>query len=208
MFGVKMRIWKAAVAATLFCCFTAAHADQSYEFVRVSCVPENGMLAVEYRLLHDSVAGYLWKDPRESPKALQKHDLYRARGLDMSCIVGNATYVLKGTQSEETEAHNGACPEVFLDVTRNGQPFFRHVVLGDSCNRLPALMRFTIGENTKHHEPEAEVCYRGAFDQMLPLYQERQSCEWIFGDEDFAKRFPIDEDAIRRVTERVKKVVE
>jgi hypothetical protein len=43
---------------------------------------------------------------------------------------------------------------------------------------------------------------------MLPLYQERQSCEWIFGDKDFAKRFPIDEDAIRRVTERVKKAVE
>jgi hypothetical protein len=201
-----MKLCKAVLAAMLFFCFSAAYADQSYDFVRISCLPENGLLDVEYRLLHDSVAGYLWKDPRESPKPLQKHDFYRARGLDTSCTVGSATYVLKASQDEETEAHNGGCPEVFLDVTRNGKPFFRHVVLGGSCNGHPSVMRFTIGELTRSGEPEAEVCYTSAADQMLSLYRERQSCEWIFGNQDFGKKFPIDEAAIRRFTDRVEQV--
>jgi ribosomal protein L31 len=203
-----MKLHKSLLMALLWFCWPGASADTSYDFVRIACVPANGMLDVEYRRLHDSVAGYLWKDPRESPKSLREHGFYRARGLDTSCTIGNATYVIRSTQNEETNAMNGGCPEVYLDVSRNGKPFFREVVLGDSCNGHPSLRRFTVGEMTKRGGPEAEVCYTSADDQMLPLYQDRQACEWTFGNDDFAKRFPIDEDAIGRFFARLKKVTE
>lgn len=38
-------------------CAGTAQADTSYDFVRIACVPENGLLAVEYRMLHDAVSG-------------------------------------------------------------------------------------------------------------------------------------------------------
>jgi hypothetical protein len=194
--GEAVKFQKTMLAALLSFCCAGARADNTYDFVRIACVPANGMLDLEYRRLHDSVAGALWKDPRESPKSLLEHGFHRARGLDTSCTIGKATYVIRATQDEETGGLNGACPEVFLDVSRNGKPFFRKVVLGDSCNGHPSLRRFTVGEFTRQGGPEAEVCYTSAGDQGLPLYQERQACEWIFGEQDFAKRFPVDEAAI------------
>jgi hypothetical protein len=204
-----MKRWIMILAALPLCWSAAARADVTYDFVRYACVPENGMLDVEYRGLHDSVAGIRSKDPVESPKVLQQQGFYRARGFQASCRIGQATYVIKASQDEPSNAMCGGAPSVYLDVTRNGKPLFRNVVFGDeSCNGQPSLQRFTIGEITPSWRtgPEALACYSSGRDQTaMPGAQPPQICQWTFGDADFSQRFPVDQGAIEKIFVRPQK---
>jgi hypothetical protein len=197
------------LAALPLCWSAGARADVTYDFVRYACVPENGMLDVEYRGLHDSVAGIRSDDPAESPKVLQQQGFYRARGFQAACQIGTATYVIKASQGEPSNAICGGAPSVYLDVTRNGKPMFRNVVFADQdCNGQPSLQRFTIGEITPawRDGPEALACYSsGRDDAAIPGAQPPQVCQWTFGADGFGKRFPVDEDAIRRIFVRAQK---
>lgn len=200
-----MKRWTTILAALPLCWCTGARADVTYDFIRYACVPENGMLDVEYRGLHDAVAGALWDKPTETPKALQRQGFYRARGFQATCTVGKATYVIRATQDLPNEhVMCGETPEVYLDVTRNGKPLFHDVVFGDdSCSNVPSLKRFTVGEITfpwrREGPPEVQACYsNGRPDTYEAGLEPRQICQWTFGEEDLRKRFPVDEDAIRK----------
>jgi len=198
-----MKRWLMILATLPMCWSAGARADVTYDFVRYACVPENGMLDVEYRGLHDSVAGIRSNDPAESPKVLQQNGFYRARGFQATCTIGHATYVIKASQDEPSNAICGGVPSVYLDVTRNGKPFFHNVLFGDaSCNRQPSLQRFTIGEIAPSWRDGAEAlaCYSsGRDDTAMQGAQPPQVCQWTFGEADFAKRFPVDERAIGNI---------
>jgi hypothetical protein len=204
-----MKRWTAVLAMVPICWCMNAHAEVTYDFIRYACVPENGMLDVEYRGLHDSVAGIRTHDPADSPKVLQQNGFYRARGFEAACTIGQATYTIKATQNEPSETMCGGSPEVYLNVTRNGKPFFHDVLFGDdSCNGRPSLKRFTIGEITPSWRsgPEIQACYSyGKPESYEPGLEPRQICQWTFGNADFGKRFPVDQDAIGKVFARQQK---
>jgi hypothetical protein len=181
-----------------------ARADVTYDYVRIACVPETGLLDVQYRGLHDAVTGRRVGDTAQSRAALEAHGFYRPRGLLFTCKLGDVSYVIKAEQDEPRE--QGMCsadPAVWLDVSRNGAPMFRKVVFGGNCEQMPALTRLTIGDGLPPESwappdsaTEAHVCYTSGRDN------ESETCKWLFGKREFAKTFPLDQHGIARLAGR------
>jgi hypothetical protein len=174
--------------------FHPAQADTMKDFVRVSCVPEAGLLDVEYRDLHDSVAGYPG-DGEARNAGLVRAGFLDPHGLKTACTLGGVTYAISTEQGPQTQSMCGDSPEVYLTVTRNGHAVFSKVVFGNSCNGLPSVMRFTAGEVPRSWRGrEAQFCYSTGKDT------DPVACEWTFGEPaQFGKRFPIDQERLQRV---------
>ncbi|MFC5458559.1 hypothetical protein [Massilia niabensis] len=137
-----------------------SHADTSKDFVRIACVPAAGMLDVENRYLHDSVAGARSHQDKKRNKALLQAGFHDPRGLKFTCVLGKVTYVISAEQDATSNRMCGGSPEVFLSVTRNGAAFLSDVVFGSSCNQLPFITRFTVGDGSRSWRGrETEVCY-------------------------------------------------
>lgn len=174
--------------------FHAAKADTMKDFVRLACVPEAGLLDVEFRNLHDSVAG----DPRgpdQRNAMLAREGFHDAHGLKFSCELGEVTYSISAEQDPPSERMCGGNPEIYLTVTRGGEKFFTNVIFGESCNRLPSVMRFAVGDGPNSWRGrETQVCYSTG-KETDPVV-----CEWTFGNRaNFDKRFPIDGQRLQRI---------
>lgn len=193
------RIMKKALLFTLLGSLLAlgtAHADTSKDFVRVACVPEAGLFDVEVRTLHDSVAGFQTQHDRNAVLAAAGfHDPHR---LKFSCDLGGIRYAVAAQQDETSERMCGGQPEIYVTVTRNDEKLLSNVVFGESCNGLPSVTKFTVGDGPKSlRGRETQVCYANGKENDLPV------CDWTFGDAaGFGKRFPVDEDRIRNIVTR------
>lgn len=176
----------------------ASHADTSADFVRIACVAENGLLDVAYRSLHDSVSGNREADKSGVSTALSIAGFHRPRGLRFTCDLDGAEYIITASQAETTNFMCGGSPDIVLTVTRNGAGLFSDVVFGASCQQLPSLMRFTIGDGAKSWRGrETEACYATGKDA------EPEHCEWTFGPQAaFDERFPVDQNVIDRIVKR------
>lgn len=154
-----------------------ARADTVRDFVRTACVPEAGLLDVEYRGLHDSVAvDRGGKEQRNS--ALAQAGFHPPRGLKLSCRLGDVSYAIATDQGPTSERRCGGSPEVYLSITRNGEKILSDVVLGESCQGLPSVTRITIGDGPQSWRGrETQLCYSKEGDSGKP------QCEWIFGDQ-------------------------
>lgn len=174
-----------------------AHADTSPDFVRIACVPENGLLDVEARQLHDSVAGQP-RAPSGPGTALSRAGFHRPDGLRFTCDLDGARYTISSEQGESSNAMCGGSPPMSLTVTRNGTVIFSDVMFGYSCLQRPSLMRFTIGDGAKSWRGrETLACYATGQDGDV------DQCEWTSGsDAEFNKRFPVDQAAIGRIVNR------
>ncbi|QYF91668.1 hypothetical protein KY495_12715 [Massilia sp. PAMC28688] len=175
----------------------AAHADTTKELVRIACVPEAGLLDVEIRGLHDSVA----TDPKHRVRReaiLAKAGFHDPRGLKSSCVLGNVTYLVTTERGAQSNAICGASPHVYLTVTRNGEKLFSDVIFGSSCQELPSLTRFTVGDGPHSWRGrETRACYS-------PGTQEAgEVCEWTSGDAaQFSRRFPVEQETISQILTR------
>jgi hypothetical protein len=176
----------------------SSRADTSPDFVRVACVPENGLLDVESRTLHDSVAGRPAAETSGVATALAGAGFHRPRGLRLTCDLDGALYVITAEQGETSNYMCGGSPDVHLTVTRDGAALFSDVVFGASCSMRPSVMRFTIGDGAKSWRGrETMVCY------AIGTGEDPEHCEWTFGTPaDFNKRFPVDQNAVDRIGSR------
>ena len=176
-----------------------SYADTSFDFVRITCVPENGLLDAEYRSLHDSVAGKPGADKSALSAGLSNAGFHRPRGLQITCDLGGVKYVIAAEQDETSNAMCGGSPDIVLNVTRNGIVLFTDVVFGYSCKELPSLMRFTIGDGEKSWRGrEMRACYASGDDR------DPERCEWTSGPQQAwpAARFPVNQEAIKRIVKR------
>jgi hypothetical protein len=171
-------------------------ADIFNEFVRIACVPENGMLDIDTRRLHDSVSSTPKGQSKDSDSALANAGFYQPRKLKFTCELGDIKYVIEADQGEATNFMCGASPEISLNVKRNGIPVFADVPFGKSCTGRPSVMRITIGDGNKSWRGrEMETCYATGEDLDV------RHCEWTSGqDSVFAKRYPVNEAALKRIT--------
>lgn len=172
-----------------------AKADRSHPFVRVACIPENGLLDIETRGLHDSVATKRGATPEGTNDALARGGFHRPNQLKLTCELGDVKYVIEANQGPQTQYLCGAVPDINLNVTRNGAPLLSNVTFGHSCAGRPSVMRITIGDGAQSWRGrETEVCY-GRSDPA-----DFRHCEWFFGaDANFNKRFPIANADIERI---------
>lgn len=175
-----------------------SHADTSADFVRIACVAENGLLDVEYRSLHDSVSGNPKAEKSGVATALSNAGFHRPRGLKFTCDLDGARYIITASQAGTTNFMCGGSPDILLTVTRNGAGLFSDVVFGASCQQLPSLMRFTIGDGAKSWRGrETNACYATGKDAAP------EHCEWTSGPQaGFDKRFPVDQNVIERIVTR------
>lgn len=192
------------VLALLACTLLSrtACADTSKHMVRIACVPEAGLLDVESRLLHDSVSGDPDPNAREERRTrLAQAGFHDPHGLTFSCVLGAVTYVITAQQDPESNWMCGGSPEVYVNVTRDGDAFLSDVVFGESCKRLPSVIRFTVGDGPRSWRGrETMVCYSSGGEG------ETDRCDWTFGGPaEFAKRFPVDEGRIRKIVTREEK---
>jgi hypothetical protein len=192
--AMKSLLVLAFLFGTLLC--GVSRADTSKHVVRIACVPEAGLLDVDSRLLHDSVSS----DPSPAGRAardtrLAESGFHDPHGLNLTCVLGAASYVVTAEQDPTSDRICGGDPEVYLTVTRDGAPFFSNVVFGESCNRMPAVMRFTVGDGPKSWRGrETSVCY------LTGKEDGPEHCDWTFGAAaEFSRRFPIDEERVRNI---------
>ncbi|TFW31316.1 hypothetical protein [Massilia horti] len=190
---------KLVVFALLFglMLFRVANADTMKDFVRISCIPEVGLLDVEYRGLHDSVA----RDPkgldaRTAP--LARDGFHDPHGLEFSCDLGGVTYTISADQGPTSNGVCGGNPEVHLTVTRAGDQFLSDVVFGENCYERPSVMRVTVGDGPNSWRGrETQLCHatgKGT-DPVV--------CDWTFGGPDaFGKRFPINQNRLQNMVTR------
>ena len=172
-----------------------AFADISNSFVRVACVPEAGLLDVQWRSLHDSVSsenGANGRIRRGSP--LGKAGFHDPHGFNMSCALGSISYQISTTQAEQTNFNCGGSPDIYLTVTRNGKKLLSDVILGGVCARA-AVTRITIGDGPKSWGGrETEVCYWSGESA------DTEHCDWTSGAAAvFDKRFPVDDARVRKI---------
>lgn len=172
------------------------HADTSSDVVRIACVPEAGLLDVEIRSLHDSVAS--------GPEGQEKRNAVLARagfhdphGLTFTCRLGAITYLISSQQDEISNRMCGGSPEVYLTITRDGAPFLSDVVAGSSCRELPSITRLTVADGPgSWRGRETRLCYSSG------KTDDPGQCEWTGEPSAFGRRFPIDADRLRRIVTR------
>lgn len=180
-----------ALLSTLL--FRPSYAD-SKRFVRISCVPQAGLLDLEHRYLAENV----WSagSPQEQKKrsaALAQSGFHDPHALKISCVLGGVTYLITTEQGEPSNAMCGGDPGVDLTVTRNGEEILSRVFFGTACGQA-SVTRLTIGMSARSkREQETELCYSSGLDGV-PDY-----CEWTSRTDDFRKNFPVDEDRLIRI---------
>ncbi|PRC94516.1 hypothetical protein [Solimicrobium silvestre] len=178
------------ILPVMFLC-TSAHADVTYGFVRIACIPENGMLDVEYRGLHDSVVDAAITGQVDKSGMLSKNGFHDPHGLHFQCKLNGADYVISAEQDTISNRMCGGSSDIYLSLARNGVALIRNVVFGNSCYGLPSLTQFTLGEGSSVRDNrEAKFCF------SLGEETTADKCEWIFGTDEFEKRLPIDQAAI------------
>lgn len=184
------------VFALMVCSFLAngAQADTMKSLVRISCVPKIGLLDVEFRDLHDSVATAPTGQGDRQPLLAQAgfQDPHR---LKFSCDLDGITYLITAEQDSPTNKICGASPEVYLTVTRAGEKLVSKAVFGASCNGSPSVNRITIGDGPKSWRGrETQVCYSSGKLGSAGV------CDWTFGTPaQFANRFPVDQDRLQQL---------
>jgi hypothetical protein len=173
-----------------------SHADTSNDFVRIACVPEAGLLDVEVRSLHDSIAsGPEGQDKRN--EVLARAGFHDPHGLAFTCRLGAITYLISSQQDETSNRMCGGSPEVYLTVTRDGTPLLSNVVTGDSCHELPSITRLTVADGPgSWRGRETKVCYSSG------KADDPGQCEWTGEPSKFERRFPIDADRLQRIVTR------
>lgn len=189
-----MKAWfaLALLLSMLFC--RAAQADTSPDFVRIACVPDAGLLDVEYRTLHDSVS-HDPKEERARGALLAKAGFHDPHQLKFSCVLGGVTYNIAADQDAPSQRMCGGSPEVHVTVSRNGEPLLSDVIFGESCNQLPSVMRLTVGDGPKSWRGrETQVCYATG-KESDPVF-----CDWTFGmQSQFDMRFPLDGKRVEKI---------
>lgn len=171
-----------------------SRADTVKHTVRIACVPEAGLLHLESGYLHDSVA-YGPASMTERDAVLARAGFHDPHHLAVSCALGGVTYSMTATQDETSGRMCGGDPEVYVTVTRDGQPFLTDVVFGNSCHALPSVESMTVGDGPRSWRGrETRMCYLSGKDGG-PAF-----CDWTFGaPAQFTQRFPIDQARLAKI---------
>jgi hypothetical protein len=193
-----MKIGKWLLMALFALQIPLAYADIATGFVRIACVPEHGLLDIEYRSLHDTVVSASSQTSKKSAASLEKHGFFDPHHLYQKCILNGAEYKITSQQDLPTNRMCGGSPDIHLSVQRNGVALVDDVIFGSSCYGDPSVRLVSLAEtNTGKSGREAEICYmRGEKNAKTGT---AENCEWLFDSSgDFLNRFPINKGAIER----------
>ncbi len=88
---------------------------QDYEFVRITCAPGNGYLALTYETVSQEVV-----ESRNDGARLQDLGFFDPHELDHTCKLGSTTYVISARQEEPHASGTCGAPLGLSDATSRG----------------------------------------------------------------------------------------
>lgn len=183
---------RALIAMGLLALSACAQADESEDFIRISCMPEIGVLDVDYRAIHTSSANRLPEGGSLADQGIAKYGFYSPTNLTQTCALKKTTYRVVATQAEpRAQGKCGGAPEINLSIFAGNKPLIKKVVFGDGCKDTSSLIRVTIRPGTgKGKTQEAEICLKNGTTGL-------SRCEWFFESipESWAA-FPIGQDFV------------
>jgi len=166
-----------------------AHA-QALQFVRVTCVPANGYLEIEYKTVEQEVF-----DVTHSGRTFADNGYLDPQASDSECKLGDVTYLVSSRQdAPKSTGTCGGAPAIVLTLRRNKTVLIDQADFGDICNggasitrlwlyegkatETPATMSLCISPEItdfKAHAPEPICPYLNAVDVALitPINQYR-----------------------------------
>lgn len=143
---------------------TAAWADYSVDFLRITCIPETRYFEIEYRAVPgDAVfigAGFEEQDIRQRLDIWKKRGYYDPSKLRYECKLPDSTYLLTSTRPPASERGMcGGAPRITLNLSRNGEPWLDNVVFGADCFGGPTITRIAIRDGQDGWDTRnADVC--------------------------------------------------
>jgi hypothetical protein len=184
------------VVALLFA--TAARADWSLDFVRVTCIPEARYFYFEYKAVSGPAAltdtQFDDKKRLERMRTWQRHGYFDPHNLVRECRLPDSTYRLLTSQPPARERGMcGGAPPITLNLLRNGSAFLKDVILGENCFGGPSVVSVEItdgldGWNTR----QMTVC-------VSPASGEAPKCTFLSETyNDITKAIPITSESVER----------
>ena len=141
------------IFSVLVCLFFSfpAMAESSQIFVRVTCLPEENFLKIEYVGM-DKVQ-VLLDGEKNLDKARvhmddwKKSGYYEIKSLDLQCKMAGALFELKTNRLPEKEKGEcAASPDILITLSRNKKEILNHAVFGESCLEKPSILSVEIHE--------------------------------------------------------------
>jgi hypothetical protein len=129
---------------------------QAYQFVRVTCVPANGYLEVEYKTVEQEV----FEGATHAGRTFADNGYLDPQAADSECKLGTALYVVSSRQEPPHATGTcGAAPPIILTLRRNKSVLIDHVAFGDTCNGEPSITRLWLHEDKATETPaEMSLC--------------------------------------------------
>jgi hypothetical protein len=136
-----------------------AAADETQEFVKITCTPGAGEFRLEYVTIDYHEA---FGDPATAAglnakwKELNARGLFNPMRLTRECTTGGVKYQISTDQlAPSAYGMCAASPTIYLSLQRNRKPIFEHVAFGSLCSHEANIKSAAaLGVNAK----DMEVC--------------------------------------------------
>jgi hypothetical protein len=183
----------------LFFTVSTASADEYFDFMRISCIPEANYFRVDYTKVE--VSSVLLERENDIDRSRQEERLqvwhkqgyYDAAGLSYECKLQKSTYKILTVQpTPRATGQCGAAPQITFNLFRNSKPILDKVVFGEDCFGGPSVVGLEIsdGYDDELHFPNMTL-YFSPNSISQPSYK-------YFDDAygDISKAIPIDQKKI------------
>jgi hypothetical protein len=129
---------------------------QAFQFVRVTCVPANGYLEIEYKTVEQEV----FDGATHAGRSFADYGYLDPQSTDFECKLRTAVYVVSSRQEAPRAAGTcGGSPPIILTLRRNKRVLIDQVEFGDTCNGGPSITHLWLHEGEATETPaEMSVC--------------------------------------------------
>lgn len=176
-----------------------ASADETQEFVKITCVASADQFGLEYVTMDYHEA---FEDPANESemkakwRELGERGLFNPMKLTRECKLAGATYRVSTDQLEPSESGMcGASPTIYLSLERNRNLIFKHVAFGSLCSHEANIKRVDVlGSRNGLQTRDMKVCVSKDGDD------EPVCTELSTHGKDVYKSLPIDAMGLRSLT--------
>ena len=154
---------KCLLMVTITALSSLASADETQEFVKITCVASAEEFRLEYVTMDYHEA---FGDPASEAEMKVKWREFSERGLfnpmklTRECKLAGATYRISTDQREPSEyGRCGGSPTIYLSLERNRKMIFKHVAFGSLCSHEANIKSIEVpGSRNGLNTPDMKVC--------------------------------------------------
>ena len=176
-----------------------ASADETQEFVKVTCVASAGRFELEYVTMdyHEAFGDSADESEMKAKwREFGERGLFSPMKLTRECKLHGTTYRVSTDQLGPSESGRcGASPTIYLSLERNRKLIFKHVAFGSLCSREANLKRVDVfggRDGLKTEDMRVCISKEGEDDPVCTALET--------SGEDASKSLPIDATGLRSLS--------